>query len=140
MRPSEPTRNPTQEDSRLKVESVIQDIIESLLEVGITAHDFQPESGGVLDGRINKLNDNYKKLLELKDAVDIDIPVDVLRQIESGKNPENFTKDFTEKIISERQFTNNKIQGLVDFKAELESELASIFTSVEEKAGNVGSK
>ncbi|KAJ1674253.1 RNA polymerase II mediator complex subunit [Spiromyces aspiralis] len=122
------------EEARARVENVIQDIVENLLEVGITAHDPQPNGETILQRRLEGLCENYQKLSDLKDTVDIRIPQDIIKQIYDDRNPENFTKDFTNRVTTEHQFVNAKMKSLMasEFKDELESELKDMFGSSEQ--------
>ncbi|ORY04746.1 hypothetical protein K493DRAFT_311283 [Basidiobolus meristosporus CBS 931.73] len=116
-----------QEQSRKGLESKLKELVESLLEIGITAYDFQAESGDLIYQRIGDLVNSYSQLNELKDSIDIHVPFDVLSFIEDGKNPDLFTRDYVERLAAESHFTNGKIEAMKDFRGILEDELKQAF-------------
>ncbi|KAK9761151.1 RNA polymerase II mediator complex subunit [Basidiobolus ranarum] len=119
--------NEEQEQSRKGLELRLKELVESLLEIGITAYDFQAESGDLLNQRIGDLVNSYSQLNELKDSIDIQVPFDVLSFIEDGKNPDLFTREYVERLAAESHFTNGKIEAMKDFRGILENELNQTF-------------
>ncbi|KAJ2859642.1 RNA polymerase II mediator complex subunit, partial [Coemansia erecta] len=52
---------------------------------------------------------------------------EVLAYIRDGRNPDEFTSQFMERVASENQFTNGKISALTNFKQEFEEKLREFF-------------
>ncbi|KAJ2815439.1 RNA polymerase II mediator complex subunit [Coemansia sp. 'formosensis'] len=63
----------------------------------------------------------------LKDRLNVNVPEEVLTYIKDGRNPDEFTSQFMERLASENQFTNGKISALTNFKQEYEAKIRELF-------------
>ncbi|KAJ2342874.1 RNA polymerase II mediator complex subunit [Coemansia sp. RSA 2671] len=81
----------------------------------------------VLQQRLERLVRGFADMHMLKDRLNVNVPEEVLAYIKDGRNPNDFTSQFMERLASENQFTNGKIAALTNFKQEYEAMIRDAF-------------
>jgi len=102
-------------DRLQEVEDCLKSLSQTLYNVGLIVQDFQPESDRVLQKRVNEIALGFKTLMQLKNGLDVKVPMEVLEFIEEGRNPDLFTKEFVERVAAENHYTNGKIWAFQEF-------------------------
>ncbi|RKP04816.1 transcription factor subunit Med10 of mediator complex-domain-containing protein [Thamnocephalis sphaerospora] len=112
-----------QEQQRAELEARLKETANSLFTVGLSVYDFQPGSDALLRQRVNGLVTQYSELMALGSGLDTMVPEEVIRYVEDGRNPDLFSREFTERAVAENQFANGRMAAFECFKQQLEEEL-----------------
>ncbi|KAI9335376.1 mediator complex, subunit Med10 [Zopfochytrium polystomum] len=116
-----------------EAERKLEDALETLLKISITVANYQPESGPVLQRRINEYVTQLADLDVLKEDLDVRVPLSVLEAIDEGKNPDQLTRDLVQILVDKNQKTNGRVRAMQDFSKELTSELQRNYPSLLEE-------
>ncbi|KAI9206284.1 transcription factor subunit Med10 of mediator complex-domain-containing protein [Polychytrium aggregatum] len=109
------------------LETTLLGFLDSLLKLGITVSDFQVDSNPVLISRLNEVVSNLGELNSLKDSIDMQIPIALLECIEDGNNPDLYSRNIVQDVVSKNQRTHGKVQMLETFHSALETEIQHNF-------------
>lgn len=112
-----------------QLESQIEILVENVRQLGIIVSDFQPQTGQpVLNQKINQVVSSLKDIDRLKDSIEnVQLPREVCEYIDSGKNPQFYTKDYMERALNKNEEVKGKIEYYKKFKKLLFDELTTIF-------------
>ncbi|BFZ55830.1 RNA polymerase II mediator complex subunit [Savitreella phatthalungensis] len=116
----------------------LMDIVNTLDEVELLASDppVEPESAHLVTDRLVHLTEAYSALDDLMsrqmlaagddsarttETTDVDVPQDVLEYIEQGRNPNVYTRQFSEAVVRDNQAMAGKMQAHADFAQQLEA-------------------
>lgn len=106
----------------------LESFIENLRSVGVIAGDFQQNGQMVLNDRLNRVVEDMRNLDRMKEEyAGIQIPVSVLNYIDSGRNPELFTRHQLEQTLSDYEAVQRKVQAYKEFRTELIQQLQKPF-------------
>ncbi|EGF83434.1 hypothetical protein BATDEDRAFT_22126 [Batrachochytrium dendrobatidis JAM81] len=111
--------------------------LETLLKISMTVHDFQPESGPVLNTRIETL---VQCLLDMNDAkanTDIQVPFSLLEVVENGINPDQFTSDLVQTLVDKNQKTKGRIESIKILKDEIRTQLERNYPGLASELDNI---
>ncbi|KAJ3274889.1 Mediator of RNA polymerase II transcription subunit 10 [Terramyces sp. JEL0728] len=103
-----------------KVESKLVEISNLLYKTGVTVSNFEENSNEVLHKRLNKIMDCLVDLNQLKDHIDIDVPLNILEVVESGVNPDLVRKDQIQTLVDKNQKTKGRLEALRVFSINLD--------------------
>lgn len=114
-----------------QLESQIEIFVENIRQLGIIVTDFQAQNGqAVLNQKINQVVSSLRDIDRLKDTIqDVQLPIEVFDYIDSGKNPQFYTKDYMEKALTKNEEVKGKIDYYKKFKSILIEELTKVFPS-----------
>ncbi|KAJ2901141.1 RNA polymerase II mediator complex subunit [Coemansia aciculifera] len=112
---------------REAIEKKIQESLETLSQIRVTVMNHESADEHVLQQRVDRLIRGYADMHLLKDRLNVNVPEEVLTYIKDGRNPDEFTSQFMERLASENQFTNGKISALTNFKQEYEAKIREFF-------------
>ncbi|KAJ2504160.1 RNA polymerase II mediator complex subunit [Coemansia sp. RSA 2052] len=112
---------------REAMERKIQESLETLSQIRVTVMNHESADEQVLQQRVDRLVRGYADMHLLKDRLNVNVPEEVLTYIKDGRNPDEFTSQFMERLASENQFTNGKISALTNFKQEYEAKIREFF-------------
>ncbi|KAJ2811663.1 RNA polymerase II mediator complex subunit [Coemansia furcata] len=112
---------------REALEKKIQESLETLSQIRVTVMNHESADEHVLQQRVDRLVRGYADMHLLKDRLNVNVPEEVLTYIKDGRNPDEFTSQFMERLASENQFTNGKISALTNFKQEYEAKIRELF-------------
>ncbi|KAL1916334.1 uncharacterized protein VTP21DRAFT_5951 [Calcarisporiella thermophila] len=122
----DPTNN-DEESTRQSLELKIKELIETLFELSIMVYDFQPESNELIYKKINDLVQHYSSLDHMKDLLELQIPQEVVRYVEEGRNPDLCTREFVQQAAVQNQVTCGKIEAMKNFRNVLSEEMTRAF-------------
>ncbi|KAJ2662880.1 RNA polymerase II mediator complex subunit [Coemansia sp. RSA 1200] len=109
------------------IETKIREALETLSQIRVTVINHESADEQVLQQRVDRLVQGYAEMHTMKDRLNVSVPEEVLAYIRDGRNPDEFTSQFMERVASENQFTNGKIAALTNFKHEFEEKLREFF-------------
>lgn len=114
-----------------QLESQIEIFVENVRQLGIIVTDFQPQTGQpVLNQKLNQVVSSLKDIDRTKDTIqNVQLPIEVFEYIDSGKNPQFYTKDYMEKALIRNEEIKGKIDYYKRFKRILIEELTKVFPS-----------
>lgn len=114
-----------------QLESQIEIFVENVRQLGIIVTDFQHQNAQqVLNQKINQVVASLRDIDRLKETMqNIQLPIEVFEYIDSGKNPQFYTKDYMEKALSKNEEVRGKIDYYKKFKDILIEELTKVFPS-----------
>ncbi|GAA5986742.1 hypothetical protein JCM10908_000877 [Rhodotorula pacifica] len=131
---------------RVQVEQTLEQLLQTLLEMGICASDVQESAlessvggvasgqpGGLLGRKAQQTVEQLSRLYAQKDLVnDINIPIEVINLVDQGKNPHLHTKNFIERLAGENMYTNGILSGITDYRDLLRAQLGDAFPDLAE--------
>ncbi|KAL2913516.1 Mediator of RNA polymerase II transcription subunit 10 [Polyrhizophydium stewartii] len=109
------------------LEAKLVETLDTLLKLGMTVFDYQPESGEVLNRRINTLIQCLADLDDMKRDIDVSIPVSLLEIVDNGINPDLYTSDMVQALVDKNQKTNGRVESIKMLRDELWRELSRNF-------------
>lgn len=111
-----------------QLEQTLERAIENVRQVRIVVSDFQPQGQPGLNQKLQQICRDLSEIDKLRSTVsDIQVPLDVFDYIDSGRNPQLYTKDCMEKAHSKNEEVKGKIDAYRMFKARLLVELSAVF-------------
>ncbi|KAJ1847939.1 RNA polymerase II mediator complex subunit [Coemansia sp. RSA 2611] len=125
MQPARP--DDFHDGDREALEGKLRSALETLSQIRVSVENHELADEGVLEQRVDRLVRGYADMFAIKDRLNVNIPEDVLSYVRDGRNPDEFTSQFMERVASENQFTNGKIAALTNFKQEFEAQLQEFF-------------
>ncbi|GAA5965482.1 hypothetical protein JCM8115_005768 [Rhodotorula mucilaginosa] len=131
---------------RVQVEHTLEQLLQTLLEMGICASDVQESAletsvggvasgqpGGLLGRKAQQTVEQLARLYSQKDLVnDINVPIEVINLVDQGKNPHLHTKNFIERLAGENMYTNGILSGISDYRDLLCAQLGEAFPDLAE--------
>ncbi|KWU47460.1 mediator of RNA polymerase II transcription subunit 10 [Rhodotorula sp. JG-1b] len=131
---------------RVQVEHTLEQLLQTLLEMGICASDVQESAletsvggvasgqpGGLLGRKAQQTVEQLARLYSQKDLVnDINVPIEVINLVDQGKNPHLHTKNFIERLAGENMYTNGILSGITDYRDLLRAQLGEAFPDLAE--------
>ncbi|KAJ2809118.1 RNA polymerase II mediator complex subunit [Coemansia guatemalensis] len=109
------------------MENRLCEALETLSQIRVTVMNHEQANEQVLEQRVDRLVRGYADMFATKDRLNVNIPEEVLAYVKDGRNPDEFTSQFMERVASENQFTNGKISALTSFRQEYEAKLHEFF-------------
>jgi len=110
------------------LEDTLEKFIENVRKLSVVAGDFQPQGQTVLNSTINNIIGGLQEIDSVKSSFsDVNIPFEVFEYIDSGKNPQLYTKDCIEKSLYKNEAVKGKIELYKKFRLELISQIETIF-------------
>jgi len=110
------------------LEDNLEQFVENVRQLGVIVSDFQPHGQSVLNQKINLIISGLKDIENCKASLsDIHVPLDVFDYIDSGKNPQLYTKDCIEKALMKNESVKGKIDVYRKFRQELIKQLSKIY-------------
>nr|CAH8867587.1 unnamed protein product [Trichobilharzia regenti] len=113
--------------SRFEIlEENIECIIDHCREAGIVVCDYQPSISFQ-----KKINDLVYKLQDVDrmqvDMQDVHVPIELFSKIDSGQNPQLYTRECMEQALAKNEAVRGKLDSLRRFRALLMYELCRTF-------------
>ncbi|GAA5906608.1 hypothetical protein JCM6882_008073 [Rhodosporidiobolus microsporus] len=132
---------PASAPPRLQVEQTLEQLLQTMLELGICASDVQESAlesspngvasgapGGLIGRKVTQTIEHLQRLEAQKDLVaNVNIPLEVVNLVDQGKNPHLHTKNFIERLSGENMYTNGILSAVSDYRDLLRSQLADAF-------------
>lgn len=110
------------------LEDTLEKFIENVRKLSIIVSDFQPQGQNVLNSTINNIIGGLKEIESTKtNFQEVYIPLEVFDYIDSGKNPQLYTKDCIDKALSKNEAVKGKIDLYRKFREDLTTQLEQVF-------------
>lgn len=109
---------------------LLQSVRSSLLTVQNLEHTVSNFSGdqSLLDTQLNNLVGSLKDLQSKQELCSgTEIPIEVLRALDAGGNPDISTLDLFKQALSQNQATKGKVQALEQLREDLNKELQQAY-------------
>ncbi|KNZ46930.1 uncharacterized protein VP01_682g10 [Puccinia sorghi] len=135
--------SPAEDVHRAQLEDKLEQLLQTLLEVGICTSDVQENAreggrtgrgeplgpGGLVGKKINESIVQMAELYELNANItsEIPIPLEVITQVDQGTNPDRWLKSFVERAAHENMYTNGMLSNVNQYLSLLRSKLADHF-------------
>jgi len=102
--------------------------IENVRQIQIIVSDFQQQGQPGLNQKLQNIVKDLQEIDKIKPSLqDIQVPLEVFDYIDSGRNPQLYTKDCMEKAVAKNEEVKGKIDAYRMFKARLMCELNTVF-------------
>ncbi|TPX72283.1 hypothetical protein SpCBS45565_g00703 [Spizellomyces sp. 'palustris'] len=121
---------PSESSSEQTFEEKLQEYVDALLRLGISVHDFETENAESLFDQIDGLVDDLNELDALKEQVDIEVPGNVLDQVEDGANPDILVRDWAQTLVDKNQKTHGHICALQELHDQIQNEMKLHFPNL----------
>ncbi|ELU36081.1 Med10 domain-containing protein [Rhizoctonia solani AG-1 IA] len=101
-----------------QVQARIRLVVQTLTELGVCSMDVQPASAnpelpaGLVGARVYQLVEHLGELEKLSSKLDMNVPLDVFRDIDQNKNPNNITKNLIDDTAAENQWINGRLHAI----------------------------
>ena len=110
------------------LEEHLERSIENVRQIQIIVSDFQPQGQPGLNQKLQQIVKDLQEVEKVgKKVQDIQVPLEVFDYIDSGRNPQLYTKDCMEKAVAKNEEAKGKIDAYRMFKARLMLELHTVF-------------
>jgi mediator of RNA polymerase II transcription subunit 10 len=110
------------------LEEQLERSIENVRQIQIIVSDFQPQGQPGLNQKLQQIVKDLQEVEKVgKKVQDIQVPLEVFDYIDSGRNPQLYTKDCMEKAVAKNEEAKGKIDAYRMFKARLMLELSTVF-------------
>lgn len=107
-----------------QLEQTLENFQENARQMGVIASDFTTRSQEPLNQRIHTLTSGLHELDRLKNQfMDVNIPLELLKYLDDGKNPQLYTKECLERTLAKNKEVNGKIECYKKFRTLLLKEL-----------------
>lgn len=110
------------------LEQQLERSIENVRQIQIIVSDFQPQGQPGLNQKLQTVVKDLADIDKIRPKVaDIKVPLEVFDYIDTGRNPQLYTKDCMEKAVAKNEEVKGKIDAYRMFKARLMVELSGVF-------------
>jgi mediator of RNA polymerase II transcription subunit 10 len=112
------SESPPPEGPQGVIEAELLELAHALYNMGTTvvldATRDAPPGGKPVGARVNDVVRALAAVDALADGprAGVNVPIDVLREVDAGQNPEKITRDAVDRAVAENQFMNGKIKAL----------------------------
>ncbi|KAG8688790.1 hypothetical protein FRC08_011258 [Ceratobasidium sp. 394] len=121
----------------VQVQARIRQVVSTLTELGICALDVQPLdatpelSAGLVGARVDQLVEHLGELEKLSGRLDMNVPLDVFRDIDQNKNPNMITKTRIDDTAAENQWINGRLHAIETYRDMLGEALYEHFPALQ---------
>lgn len=107
-----------------QLEQTLENFQENARQMGVIASGFTTRSQEPLNQKIHTLTSGLHELDRLKNQfMDVNIPLELLKYLDEGKNPQLYTKECLERTLAKNKEVNGKIECYKKFRTLLLKEL-----------------
>jgi len=110
-----------------ELEHKLETFVETVRQIGIIVHDFQPNSQTVLNRKLEEVVKGLKDIDQAKNKVNKNVPVEVLDYIDKGQNPSLYTKKCLDRALQSNEHIKGKLEVLGEFRTELAKQLSQVY-------------
>ncbi|KAI9852365.1 MAG: RNA polymerase II mediator complex subunit [Thelocarpon superellum] len=121
------------------VEKSLQAIIQDLYEMSTCIYGYASASttGPALTSKTRTLVSHLLALSSTAPAVHMPIPPEVLEYVESGRNPDIYTREFVETVQKSNEYLAGKSRAFAQFRDVLAQEISSARPELAKEVGRV---
>ncbi|QRW24533.1 transcription factor subunit Med10 of mediator complex protein [Rhizoctonia solani] len=124
-----------------QVQARIRLVVQTLTELGVCSMDVQPASANPeLPGAgrsksvrvlFRAITFRTRELEKLSSKLDMNVPLDVFRDIDQNKNPNNITKNLIDDTAAENQWINGRLHAIESYRDMLGEALREHFPALQ---------
>ena len=108
----------------------LENLTQSLIELGVIVHDYPAEEGtrAALEHKTKDLVAELRSASHNADALeDVMVPDTIIEYLEDGRNPDIYSREFSETVVVQNQFIRGKMLAMAQFRDLLATDLAAAF-------------
>eukprot|EP00164_Ancoracysta_twista_P005593 GFYU01007671.1.p1 GENE.GFYU01007671.1~~GFYU01007671.1.p1 ORF type:complete len:133 (+),score=28.72 GFYU01007671.1:65-463(+) len=119
------TADSNPKEARNALDAAVTGTCETLYKLIVTAEEYTQECQQPYFDQINNLVKQLQSMEDKKYDYDVDIPIEIFKFIDNGKNPDLYIKDCLEGCLSTNQRVKGKVKAIENFREELMKEMGS---------------
>eukprot|EP01102_Stenamoeba_stenopodia_P013558 TRINITY_DN4418_c0_g1_i1.p1 TRINITY_DN4418_c0_g1~~TRINITY_DN4418_c0_g1_i1.p1 ORF type:complete len:156 (-),score=33.59 TRINITY_DN4418_c0_g1_i1:54-458(-) len=124
-----------EENGSRKLEERVEHFIEHLRETAIIAEN--PSGNQALfSEKIEEMLEGFNAIDALRHSIDVEVPLEVLKFIDEGRNPDLYTKQSLELCTSKNAITRGKFDAIKSLRDGLEEEIKKVMPKTWEEYEN----
>jgi mediator of RNA polymerase II transcription subunit 10 len=113
-------------DPRQGLKAAIKDALVKVYELQATVEDFNGDQA-LLTGRVDALLASFEELHGQRDGAAFNVPLDLVRFVDEGGNPDAFFGSATRAALRDNQAAKGKVVALKSFREAILKEAAEAF-------------
>ncbi|CCJ28891.1 unnamed protein product [Pneumocystis jirovecii] len=115
----------------VNLEKHLESLIHNLHDLSIIINNFEdPKTNQTVFNKIKDIINNYKFLYTNKVFTSETIPQDIIDYIEDGRNPDVYTRQFSELVQKDNQYVNGKSIAVTNFRNILAQDIKNNFPNM----------
>ncbi|KAK9844880.1 hypothetical protein WJX74_008085 [Apatococcus lobatus] len=103
---------------RTPLKKSIEKALRHIAELEATISDFNGDQG-LLEQRIKAYLEELQTIHALRDLVDVEVPVDLIRYLDEGGNPDTYTAQAFKQSLQSNQLSKGKVDAIKSFRDEI---------------------
>ncbi|KAI9887524.1 MAG: RNA polymerase II mediator complex subunit [Watsoniomyces obsoletus] len=120
------------------IERQLQEIIQDLYEISVQVYGYQgPETSEALLHKIKSLTQHLIQISHTIPHFPASIPPEVIEYVESGRNPDIYTREFVELVQKSNEHMRGKMLAFGSFRDVLAEEIGSGLPELKEEVERV---
>ncbi|KAI9755308.1 MAG: RNA polymerase II mediator complex subunit [Lichina confinis] len=125
-------------DAMDKIEKQLQEVIQDLYVLSVQVHAYQgPETTEAMIYQIKSLTTNLIELSRAAPHLPTTIPPEVIEYVESGRNPDIYTREFVELVQKNNDHLRGKMLAFRGFRDVLADEISSALPELRDQVERV---
>ncbi|KAL8863604.1 MAG: hypothetical protein Q9178_000286 [Gyalolechia marmorata] len=120
------------------VDDQIKDVIQDLFQIQVATHNYAgPQTQQELVRLITRLAGSLATLSNDASALPDQIPPEIVDYVDSGRNPDIYTREFVELVQKSNQYLKGRSEAFTRFRDELAEEMVKAWPEMKTDVDNV---
>ncbi|KAI4278239.1 MAG: hypothetical protein LQ337_001180 [Flavoplaca oasis] len=120
------------------VDDRIKDVIQDLFQIQVATHNYAgPQTQQELVRLITQLAESLAVLSKDASALPDQIPPEIIDYVDSGRNPDIYTREFVELVQKSNQYLKGRSEALTGFRDVLAEEMVKAWPEMKTDVDNV---
>ncbi|KAL8843928.1 MAG: hypothetical protein Q9176_001623 [Flavoplaca citrina] len=120
------------------VDDQIKDVIQDLFQIQVATHNYAgPQTQQELVRLITQLAESLAVLSKDASALPDQIPPEIIDYVDSGRNPDIYTREFIELVQKSNQYLKGRSETLTGFRDVLAEEIVKAWPEMKTDVDNV---
>ncbi|KAI9794557.1 MAG: RNA polymerase II mediator complex subunit [Peltula sp. TS41687] len=120
------------------IEGQLQEVIQDLYEISVAVYAYQGlETSDALIHKIKALTTHLADLSRTAPHLPVTIPPEIVEYVESGRNPDIYTREFVELVQKSNEHMKGKTEAFRAFRDVLAEEISSALPALREQVDRV---
>ncbi|KAL8881953.1 MAG: hypothetical protein Q9198_000958 [Flavoplaca austrocitrina] len=120
------------------VDDQIKDVIQDLFQIQVATHNYTgPQTQQELVRLITQLAESLAVLSKDASALPDQIPPEIIDYVDSGRNPDIYTREFIELVQKSNQYLKGRSEALTGFRDVLAEEMVKAWPEMKTDVYNV---
>ncbi|KAL8897627.1 MAG: hypothetical protein Q9192_002481 [Flavoplaca navasiana] len=120
------------------VDDQIKDVIQDLFQIQVATHNYAgPQTQQELVRLITQLAESLAVLSKDASALPDQIPPEIIDYVDSGRNPDIYTREFIELVQKSNQYLKGRSEALTGFRDVLAEEMVKAWPEMKTDVDNV---